>query len=282
MESAREIWLKLKANGLGSITPSDERPDPVEQAKKDAEAYNNSTGKLEGYDCPKCKNRGDFMEVDVHNGYPYTPHRQCSCMKIRYSIARLERSGLKDAIYRCKFDNYETPEEWQAQAKKAAQDYAANSLDEYGQGKWFVMLGQPGCGKTHLCTAVCRELLWQEHEVSYVPWRDAMAQLKHSMMDEEEYTKIMGKLQQVDVLYLDDLFKPIKGEGITASDIKLTYDIINWRYVKRMRTVISGEMYVAEMMELDEATASRIVEMSKGSRVVIAREPGRNWRMKDA
>lgn len=283
----RDLWARLRASIESSQTASetdDERLARVhEGVQRECETYNKSRGNLneqDGYDCPKCLNRGYFMAVEFHNGYPYTPHTPCSCMKIRASIARMERSGLKDAIRRYRFDSFTTPEKWQQDMAETAREYAA-ACREGSTDKWLVMLGQPGCGKTHLCVATCRELLLQGNEVYYSLWREEMGALKRAMTDEVEYTKRMGKLQQVDVLYLDDLFKPVKGEGITPSDIKLTYDIINHRYVKRLRTLISGELFMDEMLDLDEATASRIAEMSKGFRVEIGRDKMRNWRMRN-
>ncbi len=259
--------------------PTPSEYDPVEAANREAEEYNKSPGnlnQLDGYDCKKCLNRGDFMKVEVVRGYPYTPHYYCECRKVRLSIARMRRSGLEDQIKRQRFDSFAVTDDWQREALKAAREYAKDS-----EGKWLVMLGQVGCGKTHLCTAVCRELLLQGMEVYYGLWREEMKELKGCYTDDEEYSKRMSKLQTVDALYLDDLFKPIKGEGITPADIKLTYDILNHRYVKRLRTVISGELFLNEMLELDEATASRIYEMSRESRVEIGRNKERNWRLRN-
>ena len=275
MDAARtkEFLEKLRASITGTSC------DPREQIKQRVEEYNSSKGTLnleDGFNCDKCQNRGMFAYTEEAYGYLYERYRKCECMKIRASIARMKRSGLETQIKLCRFDNFQCEEAWQENALKTAMDYAQDS-----EGKWLAMLGQVGAGKTHLCTAVCRELLLQGFEVYYAMWREEMAALKRAMQDPDEYTARMGKLINSDVLYLDDLYKPAQGEGITASDIKLTYDIINARYVKRLRTIISGELMISEMLDRDEATASRIAQMSKGYQVQIGRVKGRNWRLRD-
>ena len=69
----------------------------IESQKRKAEAYNRTPGKLDGYDCPECKNRGSFFTVD-ENGYLIsTP---CKCMTIRNNRRRVEQSGLSDLLSR--------------------------------------------------------------------------------------------------------------------------------------------------------------------------------------
>jgi hypothetical protein len=47
-------------------------------------------------------------------------------------------------------------------------------------------------------------------------------------------------------------------------------------------TIISSEYYSMELIELDEATGSRIYEKAKGYTVNIKREAGKNYRYRDA
>ncbi|MEY8404622.1 hypothetical protein AALA54_15050 [Oscillospiraceae bacterium 44-34] len=75
-------------------------------------------------------------------------------MPTRKSIARMEKSGLGELLKRCTFGAYQTPIQWQKAAKKLAMDYSANPA-----GRWLVVSGCSGSGKTHLCTAVCGKLL---------------------------------------------------------------------------------------------------------------------------
>lgn len=271
-----QLLERLKQAALGAKSSE----TPLERLERRVAEYNGSTGDLnlaDGYDCPKCQNRGLFAFAEEANGYLYERYRVCECRKARDSIARIARSGLQEALSRLTFDSYVVRESWQDQAKKRALSYAKDSPDS----AWLLVCGQVGSGKTHLCTAVCGEFLRNGHEVVYSLWRNDMAALKRAQREDSEPIDIFDRLTGCEILYLDDLFKPAKGEGVSASDIKLTYDIINSRYISRRRTIISGELLIGEMLSLDEATASRICELSKGFRVQISRQDGRNYRIRE-
>lgn len=122
----------------------------------------------DGIDCDICGNKKVIYYAK--DGYEFC--RECECMKKRRSIAHLKRSGMEQQILNMRFDNFIVSEPWQEQAKQQAQKYAANP-----QG-WFYCGGQVGSGKTHLCTAICGELVNKCYEVRYMLWVDKSEELK--------------------------------------------------------------------------------------------------------
>ena len=76
------------------------------------------------------------------------------------------------------------------------------------------------------------------------------------------------------VLFIDDLFK---GRS-TDSDKNIMYELINHRYLKRLPMIVSTEKYPKDLLAVDEALGSRIIEMSKGY-VVEFKESG-NYRLR--
>ena len=44
--------------------------------------------------------------------------------------------------------------------------------------------------------------------------------------------------------------------------MRLAYELINYRYVKKLTTIISSEKQLDELMEIDSAIAGRINEMA--------------------
>ena len=110
--------------------------------------------------------------------------------------------------------------------------------------------------------------------VQYISYRDAITNLKQSIMDKDEYSESINRLKTVDVLFIDDLFKG----KYTESDINIMYELINYRYLKRLPVIISTEKTQRQLLEVDEALGSRIIEMCKGF-IVEFKESG-NYRLR--
>ncbi len=261
----------------GHVSRGSHTCDP-EQRK--ADIYNSLAGNLPGPDCPKCRNKGYVMRIE--DGYKVV--EECECMPVRRSIARMERSGLGPLLEQCTFERYQTPCTWQEAAKKMALDYSQDPA-----GRWFVASGVSGSGKTHLCTAICGELLRSGVECRYMLWVDESRKLKAVVNDDEPFQQLIKPLEVVKVLYIDDLFKPRTEEDrytrkrrrvtATASDITIAYEILNSRVMRPdLLTIISTELSVDEIMDLDSALGSRIYQKSKGSYLLMTGD--KNWRLR--
>lgn len=284
MESLLEM---LKAKGL--VTTS-EVPDPRQYAQFRVDALNSAIGdrdKEDGYDCPFCKNKG-YVAVLVEHEDGSFGHaiKDCKCAETRRSILRMQRSGLKDVIREYTFDRFIATEPWQRTIKMAAMDFA---LKPKG---WFALCGQSGSGKSHLCTAICRELLLRGEQVIYMLWRDDIAKIKQAAMgsqfDEEgfELKKLLDKFKTAKVLYIDDFFKTGKtaentAQRPTVADINYAFEIINYRYNNPgLVTIISTELTEDELLDIDEAIGGRIYERAKA--FSIGRDRRKNYRVRNA
>ena len=247
--------------------------DPVEAGKLKADSFNKQQGDLIGYDCPKCLNRGRIAIPKEDGSVSF---QDCDCTKIRRCLQKMEASGMREVIESYTFDAYKDDKDWQTTIKQGAEDYAEN-VDG-----WLLFCGQSGSGKTHLCTAVCRHLLLAGEEVRYMPWRQDANEMKTMEPNRREDTK--KKLQNVPILFIDDLFKTARASdgsiNPTVADVNLAFDIINYRYTKRLTTIISTERSPAELVDIDEATGGRIVEMAQGHTYCIEKKPGRNYRLR--
>jgi len=249
--------------------------DPIALAKMKAKTFNDTPGNLTGYDCQKCKNRGNIA-VEKQDGNIST--RECDCMRIRRCVWEMEKSGLKNIIREKTFDAYIAVEPWQEAIKAGASEYAKNPAG------WLLMCGQSGSGKTHLCTAVCRSRLLAGDEVRYMTWREKISEIKALSLDNDRRAEILRCFKTAQILYIDDLYKTGKAadgsSNPTGADVGIAFEIINDRYINHLPTIISTEKTPMELVEIDEATGSRIVEMAGEKIYAIAKNPKRNYRLR--
>lgn len=249
------------------------------------EAMNNSRGyknENDGYDCQKCDNRGGFYKPVYMNGCWYEVMQQCECETIRKTIRRLSKSGLKDIVKRYTFKSYEAIEQWQQTIKATAAKYCENS-----EGKWFFIGGQSGAGKTHICTAIAFYLIKKGFSARYMLWREDIVPLKAAVTNSMEYKAMIADFKETQVLYIDDLFKTGKGadgklQQPTVADINIAFEILNYRYNKKLRTIISSECTLADILAIDEAVGGRIAELAvqQGYGISIKPNKDRNYRLK--
>lgn len=238
------------------------------------DSLNRSAGDInDGYDCEKCHNKGFIALAVEHNGHWYENVRPCKCMKARKMLRRLSDSGLKGVVEKYSFDKFQTEDAWQTTLLQAAKEYAANPKG------WFFIGGQSGAGKTFLCTAISVQLLRQQMEVRYMLWRDEAAAIKAIITESAEYQRRVDELKNVEVLYIDDLFKA-GSSGVTTGDINLAFEIINYRYMKNKTTIISTEQTIQQLLVIDEAIAGRIAELAGGNCFNIRKDGSKNFRTK--
>ena len=256
------------------VEPSEE--EKVRRSVADQNSRPGTLGADTGYDCPKCMNRGYFMAAEQYHDTWIEVQKFCDCWKVRDSIKRMKRSGLEGGLRKMK--DFNATEEWQQNMVNIAMAYV-NA--DHSNGESLALCGAVGSGKTFIGSAVCRELLHKGHEVVYMPWVNEAQRLK-AMANDERLPDELGQYTKAEYLYIDDLFKPLPGQTApTPADFRLAYDIINWRYINKLPMIISCEKFFGELLELDEATISRLYEMAKSHMVNIERKPGRNYRLKD-
>ena len=87
---------------------------------------------------------------------------------------------------------------------------------------------------------------------------DEMIDLR--MDDKNKYQSKLSKYKKCSILFLDDVFKG----GYTDAEIKLLFKIVNYRYVNRLPIIVSSECLSNELLDIDRAIGSRIIEMAKG------------------
>lgn len=277
MESLKDLLKGLAPTCKIKMTPREREQLRVDSMNK----VDGDLNEVDGYNCDLCKNRGYSAVLKERENELYSMSVvECRCMDTRRSIRRMKASGLKDIITDYTFGKYEATEGWQKAIKGAAEEYAR---EPHG---WFFIGGQSGAGKTHICTAICREFLLRGMNVAYMLWRDDIVKLNSIANDSEEYGKLMDRFKTAQVLYVDDLFKTGKGkDGLkqqpTPADINRAFELINYRYNDpKLLTIISSECTADEILEIDEAVGGRIFERAKV--LNLAKDRKRNYRLRGA
>ena len=227
--------------------------------------YNSQRGDLTGYQCAACRNRGNYaVLVDG-----VMAMQQCKCIEVRKCIRLMKEAGINPA-YTLK--NFKVSSDWQRSLLAAANRFLLFP------NCWFFAGGQVGCGKTHICTGIVRELLKQGVPARYMLWRDSAVKIKAAVGKSDEYAALVEPLKTIDVLYIDDFLK--SNTDPTPADFNLAFEILNTRYNRKLVTIISSEYFLDEITEMDEAVGSRIFEQSAEFQLNISRSQERNYRLK--
>ena len=265
-------FMKSVSERMGSREQPEVSQKDFEQIKVDG--FNEAEGNLKFYDCPKCKNKGFIMRVEFNEDTQeyYSAGSECSCMHIRRTMADAQKSGLGNYI-NMRIEDYKDLNQWQKNVKGKVVKYMGEDND-----RWFVALGQSGSGKSMICSIIANDLLLNKNKkVLYVTWTDFISKLKRDMMGDNtnEVSDYLEEIKNVEVLYLDEILKKYN-----ETDLKYLVEIINHRYINGLKTIISSERLVDELLDIDEATMGRMVEMSGEFLINIAKDRSKNYRLK--
>ena len=230
------------------------------------------------HDCPLCEDTGWILHTDEQGN---RSSEKCRCLLAREASRRIANSGLSHVMDTWTLDAFKAEHDFQKKMKETVVQFI-NAV-KGGEKPWLYIGGAVGSGKSHLCTAACGELLKDKYSVRYFQWLSDARRMKSMVTDYESYEDLLAKYLRADILYIDDLFKTRRSDqdGLNPSDadVRLAFELINTRSVENKIVIISSEwLLTQELLAVDEGTFSRVYEKSKGYRIEIKREEGRNYR----
>lgn len=225
--------------------------------------------------CPKC---GGSMWITWVDEQGCDMARRCDCFEPTMAKRRIARSGISEPFRAKGFKNFDT--RGIAQLEKAytiCVDYCKNYQDfKESRHNSILLLGQVGCGKTHLALASANALLdYQKIRVIYMPYREMITRLKQNITDEDSYTRAIDTFKKAPMLVIDDL---LKGRT-TESDINILFEIVNYRYVCNLPVIVTSEKTTGELLDFDSAIGSRLIEMAEG-RIIEFKGNELNYRLR--
>lgn len=211
------------------------------------------------YNCEKCKDLTFILKEDV--AIP------CECRSLKICKEILKNSGISEEFRKKTFSNFDYSFSMEAlDSFRIANTYVKNFENMKKDRKnSIIFMGQVGSGKTHLSLAIANKLMDKGIGVLYMSYRDCIITLKQNIMEEEVYKKLTNRYKNARVLLIDDLFKG----GVTKSDINIIFEIVNYRYFNNLPMIVSTEKHFEELIEIDEAIGSRLIEMSKDYMIKI-------------
>lgn len=111
---------------------------------------------------------------------------------------------------------------------------AARNFAEHPEG-WLVLLGETGCGKTHLAAAIAHQVTAQRQQVRFVVVPDLLDHLRKATYEVKDGRDAIEEIRTVPVLILDDLGV----HSATPWAQEKLFQILNYRYNAKLATVIT-------------------------------------------
>lgn len=122
---------------------------------------------------------------------------------------------------------------------------------------WLVLLGDNGCGKTHLAASIANYLKENNKDVLFVVVPDFLDYLRSAFSPDRRisYDEIFEKVKKAPILILDDFGE----QAITQWTQEKLYQLINYRYNARLATVITT---CFAFDDIESRISSRMVDPS--------------------
>ncbi len=190
--------------------------------------------------------------------------RMCTCLKQLLIMKNIRSSGMGHLIDKQSFENfdlecykydekvYSSMEKILAKAKNYAKRFASKRSN-------LLFIGSTGTGKTHISTAIAKEVISQGFDVLYDSAQNIISCFEddkfrggYNRTDEPESNKYL----ECELLIIDDLGT----EFVTQFSTSTLYNLLNTRQNKGLATIISTNLTGDELSaKYDGRICSRIV-----------------------
>jgi len=218
--------------------------------------------------CEICGGKG-YILLDVPFGHPsFGRAVPCECTRGKIAKRRAERlreqAGISDTeLQFWRFETFDA-QRCQPPAVRPAMEAAKERCMAYAEQPrgWLILSGAFGSGKTHLAYAIASRALADGRAVFAATAPDMLDVLRAGYNDADgEFDRRFRAMRDAELLVIDDLGTQ---SGTPWAAEKL-YQIINWRYARRLPMVITTNVDLERRSpQLDERIRSRLLE---GTRV---------------
>ena len=196
------------------------------------------------YSCKDCSDTG-FI-----NGT-----KMCHCFREALVKATIASSGIGDLIDKQTFDNFDL--EWYKDDSEAYEAMRSNLL----------LIGKTGTGKTHISTAIAREIISLGFDVVYDSAQNIISDFEADKFRSGYGTEPKSaKYLDCDLLIIDDLGTEFQ----SSFTVSCLYNLINTRHNRGLATIISTNLSPDELVKkYEDRIYSRLV--GHGTHVLLFR-----------
>lgn len=188
-----------------------------------------------GPECDYCNNRRFVLDAQGN----LKPCPRCGVAQARQVEAMRAFSSHAGIALQQTFFNFKTV--FNGQEDEILRDCLeeAERFAENPQGRWLLMWGDRGNGKSHLCAAVANHLSNAGTPTLFLTMPDLLASLKQLLdlqanTEQESYSGRMKMIKKAPVLILDDL----GAESASSWSDAVLFEILDHRYRNRLPTMI--------------------------------------------
>jgi DNA replication protein DnaC len=139
------------------------------------------------------------------------------------------------------------------QAFRLSLDFAKSPED------WLVFMGETGCGKTHLASAIVNYRYQANQPALFIVVPEFLDHLRSTFSPESKisYDKLFERVKTAPLLIMDDFGE----QSSTPWAREKLYQVINYRYNARLATVITTRYSLEEILEeIEVSVSSRLVD----------------------
>ncbi|MBQ8584569.1 MAG: ATP-binding protein [Clostridia bacterium] len=276
-EEIAEIDKELSGTGLllfktacsgGDIAPIKKRNQELVKKKRAAIValgYPEDFAEVK-YHCPDCSDTGYNEKGAV-----------CHCLREELIRATIVSSGIGKLIERQSFENFDL--NWYKDNPDAYARMAANLSVAKSYVKNFpkkkdnlLLIGKTGTGKTHVSTAIAREIISMGYDVVYDSTHNIITDFEADKFRSgygAGYQPKSEKYLECDLLIIDDLGT----EFSSQFTVSCLYNLLNTRLNRGLATIISTNLSADELArKYEDRIYSRIVGTDSRVLVFVGRD----------
>lgn len=228
-----------------------------------AEEPSKTSGEPSPAPCPSCHDRGFVVVPDGGAGSA----RPCDCRKLHLTPQLLGRADIPERYRKCtlkSFNTRHTEPEVQArlfEARQKSEKYVDEFFDPVTRrfrGTGLIYVGPPGVGKTHLATAVLKDLIVRyKVRGRFVDFTSLLHQIQSTFdpSSSESKHQILDPVIDAEILVLDELGAHKKRWSDWVMEI--LYLIINTRYTRRLPTLFTTNYLLEDPKDKRPSAAGR-------------------------